>query len=136
MYLYVNGTEQVRHEGLYSQKRLSLFFNSRLSVIQATTYQSNGVNLPVAGILTVSVGQFSINGSPYSTTGTAAIGDTIRLQVDSSADPGGVVEVTLYVDGVAYDTWSVTTAMGSGYALNPDGSNMLNPDYSRTVNPS
>ena len=94
---------------------LPLYFLNLTNCDISTEYTSRTIAINAAGALTITGGTFSINGAAYTTTGTVAIGDKVRLKATSSASYETAVDVVLSVDAVEYDTWSITTMSESAW---------------------
>lgn len=124
-----------------SNKLPPAFFLSKRGVALSTQRQSNAILVTSAGAVTITGGDFSINGGAFGTTGTCAEGDTIRVRTTSSDAYLTSVEAVLSIAGTEYDTFSLTTmaepvAVPSGERmLNPDGTQAYNPDGSIAYNP-
>ena len=74
----------------------------------AETYTVAGLASGISVPITVSQGSYSKNGAGYTAgAGTVTNGDTVELQVTSSAIDGGVASVVLTIGGGS-DTWLVT----------------------------
>lgn len=74
----------------------------------AETYTVAGLASGISVPITVSQGSYSKNGAGYTAgAGTVTNGDTVELQVTSSAVDGGVASVVLTIGGGS-DTWLVT----------------------------
>lgn len=102
----------------------------------STAYESNTIT--VAGItapasMTITGGQYSKNGGPYSSTTTTVVnGDTVKVKVTSSGSFSTAVSTTLTIGGVS-DTYSVTTVASdttpSAFSFTDVTGAALNTDY-------
>lgn len=101
----------------------SAFFRDKTGQPLSTTITSNKIKLPTGGVLTITGGTFSIDGGEFGTTGTAEDGAIIVVQVVSSAEYETAIDGALSVDGVLYDTFTVTTM---AEVITPDWTNRYN----------
>jgi len=84
----------------------------------------------VAGAISITSGSgdYRINGGSWvSSAGTLIISDYIEARTTSSGSYDTAVALVFDIDGSA-DTFTVTTRVEVGYALDPDGNNMIDPD--------
>jgi hypothetical protein len=77
------------------------------TIVESNTITVAGIN--VAATLTVSGGEYSINGGGYaSASTTVVVGNTVKVRGTSSALNSTAVNVTLTIGGVS-DTFTITT---------------------------
>lgn len=104
----------------------------------STVYTSNtitvsGINASTA--ISITGGTYSKNAGAYtSTSGTVVLGDTVSVQVTSSASNSTAVNVALTIGGVS-DTYTVTTLAAGGGATGDtlDFSDLNNSAHVATI---
>ena len=108
-------------------------FADQTNVALSTAFTSNAIT--VAGItaaspLTITGGQYSINGGAFASAATTVVnGDTVAVRVTSSGSNSTAVSATLTIGGVS-DTFTVTTAAAA--ALGPFTLTWASADSERT----
>ena len=100
-------------------------FTDKLDVIANTYVTSDtltitGLNVPTA--VTVTNGDFRINGGSWVTSGNINVNDTLQLRLLSSTEPGGEVETTVTIGNLPLnqlsDDWKVVTTTAGD--IDPD----------------
>jgi hypothetical protein len=87
-----------------------------------------GLNVPTA--VTVTNGDFRINGGSWVTSGNINVNDTLQLRLLSSTEPGGEVETTVTIGNLPLnqlsDDWKVVTTTAGD--IDPDAFSFINQD--------
>lgn len=115
--------------GFLKRTHFRAVFTDRTGLELSTVYTSNKIKITEAGALTITGGEFSVNGGAWGTTGTSSVDDIVQLRATSSASGDTTTDVVLSVDAVPYDTWSLTTKLqdfivdGADYIV--DGSDYI-----------
>lgn len=103
-------------------------FTDQTGVALSTPITSNTIT--VSGIntatpLTITGGQYSINGGAFASTATTVVnGDTVVVRVTSSGSNSTAVNATLTIGGVS-DTFTVTTLAGAAWTPLDLGSKLM-----------
>ena len=108
-------------------------FTDKLDVTANTYVTSDiltitGLNVPTA--VTVTNGDFRINGGSWVTSGNINVNDTLQLRLLSSTEPGGEVETTVTIGNVPLnqlsDDWKVVTTTAGD--IDPDAFTFIDQD--------
>ena len=108
-------------------------FTDKLDVTANTYITSDiltitGLNVPAA--VTVTNGDFRINGGAWVTSGNISVNDTLQLRLLSSTEPGGEVETTVTIGNLPLnqlsDDWKVVTTTAGD--IDPDAFSFIDKD--------
>jgi hypothetical protein len=135
------GTVQISSFGTYN-----LTVGSESGILEATstslTVKRTGTACDVSFRLSVqeldalATKQVNESGGFDAIDNTQVDGDTYELRLTSSASNSTAAYAVLLADDVVTSTFTVTTKAAAFAAVNPDDSEMLNPDASSAVNPT
>lgn len=96
--------------------------------VTSDTLTITGLNVPTA--VTVTNGDFRINGGSWVTSGNINVNDTLQLRLLSSTEPGGEVETTVTIGNLPLnqlsDDWKVVTTTAGD--IDPDAFSFIDQD--------